>query len=224
MRYLVTHNVGNFLHDQVRQSLKSAATRWDAEYLEVLKPLGDAIDPLGSKLQMHRLPIEDGAHVLHVDGDVLIRDDAPEPYTLACNSFGGVPNWQGTTDDVETWDVCAARINRTLEYGRDRYISGGLYLWTKGKHDVVFEVASSIALKDHPGCYEQAAVSVAIEATHTPLTLFDWTWCRVGPSVWHGNDMHDYVYHFARYKRFRDEHKQQRYECVRWRGYQGVTA
>ena len=63
MRYLATHNIGNFIHPNVRASFQAAAKRWGCDYLEVDRYLGKAKDPLGSKMQLHHLDVPDGAQV-----------------------------------------------------------------------------------------------------------------------------------------------------------------
>src|SRR5215469_12429006 len=82
MNYIVTMNIGNAsVPEAARASMRAAASRWDADFVEVLRPIGANRHAFFQKLQLHH-HLPDGSRILYLDGDVLIRQDCPSLFEL----------------------------------------------------------------------------------------------------------------------------------------------
>ena len=79
MDCLVTLNLGGYLCENARASFLAAAGRWQVDYVEVTTSINPDINPCYTKpALLHRLKHYD--LVAYFDADILIRDDAPNPF------------------------------------------------------------------------------------------------------------------------------------------------
>lgn len=76
MDALITLNVGNFISQNARSSMLAAAARWQVDFVEVTHSTHPRLHPAYQKCSvLSRLRHYE--RVVLLDGDILIRDDAP---------------------------------------------------------------------------------------------------------------------------------------------------
>jgi len=217
-RYVVTMNLGGgAIHPQSRASLKAAAERWGANYLELTEAWGTrpAADVMGCKLEMDLIPVPAGARVAYIDGDCLVRSDCPDVFDmLEPGELGVVASDQGDTHGTMEQSLAAHeghwnRLRGAFGVAEPcdpwRYFNGGVQVWLKGKHDVMWRVAREGLAKAGrwPGgrmnpMDEQTAINLAAVACRLDLTWLGREWNRLGPAVWDRPGLIDcYVAHYA---------------------------
>lgn len=210
---VATMNLGNFLQPNVRESLAAAAARWDADYVEITRPWGLSRMLWLCKLELHHYPWPAHSRVCYLDADVLVRGDCPSPFDLVPeHALGAVNGLQNGGESVarKWWDDIGRRFAALPEFDAATYFNGGVMVFTPAIHRAIWEFAWTASVSaDRAGpMIEQTAVNIAARALQTPLALMPETMNRLGPCVWDGGVMQDYVYHFANTKgehRDRDE-------------------
>ena len=229
MNVLVTLNLNDYLTDNSRASLRHAAARWDAAYLELTAPWIDRCDAFGIKMAMHKLPVSPHDRVAFFDADVLVREDCPSPFDAVPEThFGGVANFQGDThggDPYPThffwWGRACNVLGTWPTYNPLTYINGGLMIFRLDLHGPLWERGYRMfhnAPVVHP-LDEQTALNVLLAAEQVPMTILVNDFCRLGAVPWTAEGkMQAYVYHLANLFPHRDPVlKRRRLETVDWR-------
>lgn len=81
MNALVTLNYNNYIVENARNSLTCACSRWKCDYIEITDIPLKYLHPCFSKIKILR-PFFHYDKILYIDGDVLIRSNAPNLFTL----------------------------------------------------------------------------------------------------------------------------------------------
>lgn len=100
-RLLVSLNINDYTCANVRDSLLHASERWDCEYIELTENLVGSQHLMFNKLVGIKKLIQtlNPDFIFYVDGDVLIRSDAPSPFEL----FGQDHAIYAVRDVYDTW-------------------------------------------------------------------------------------------------------------------------
>lgn len=217
---IITFNVNDFWHANSRASFESAAKRWGCDIIEVKDYLG-AGNPFAAKFRIDQF-CGPGDRCLYLDADMLIRSDCPSPFDMVpLYRIGAVLNFQGDTHDGEpekhqrpSWERACEMLKSCRRYSDAEYINGGLILFSDWSIHHALIGGLGAAITDAKGVNEQAAWSVGMAemkcAHYLPRTFN-----RIGPAVWErGDDMADFVWHFASYMQHRDK---RRIANIRWR-------
>lgn len=225
MRYLTTINFGDFMPSNARESIACAADRWGCQFIEITRPWTDA--PPGD-LFRHKLAICEfpawrfGDEVTLIDGDILVRDDAPYPFTSS-ETFAGVHGLQ----DAEAVEYTRGYV-RGLRwpFDADRYVNGGLLRFFPHRHADVFVAAKRYIGDVSPiePMLEQTAMNAALLSLDDGFEVQrDVKYNTVGERAWEQLDMlagsFQYIKHLARWKdkgRNEDE-RRAAIQGVKWR-------
>jgi hypothetical protein len=204
MRYLATLNFDDFMTTNARESITCAANRWGMQYLEITHPWTsiDYADIFRHKLAVCDFPAwRWGDEVTLIDGDIIVREDAPYPFT-STPTFAGVHGLQDAQAGQYATDY--ARVNG-LPIDPARYVNGGLLRFYPLSHRFVFERARRIV---PDGTIEPMLEQTAMNAVMLDLgagfeVQIRSTFNTVGEKAWTDEDMFtsgQYVRHFARWK------------------------
>jgi hypothetical protein len=218
MNYLVTLNIGNVLTDNARESMLVAARRWGCGFYEITQNrVGSGhvcfnkywgISDLRNDPQVGR--------VFYLDADVLIRNDAPNPFDTFPD-FDGVyavldAQYLRPKDDVDAWrneivapflrQVHAAcfwpmvNLAHDIATAQDWFVGAGAFiLHPDSPIDVIGQMVFDTPDETVHGWYEQALWNYILRHG-AKVVLMNPTWDRVQPDVSTGK-MQDYVYHFT---------------------------
>ncbi len=203
MNHLLTINVGDYMHPNVRASLQDAASRWDARYIEVTEAFGLAgpKDPYGMKAEWFRWPdLADDDKVLLLDSDLLIRGDCPNLFDLTLsNRVGVVRNFQGdhTADEVEMVGRQYRSVCGTASLDTDTYANIGVCVIPVGLGKVVWgEMWETLTGIRPLNIADQHVVSALLTSKNRDILPDEFN--RTGPRAWHdGPEMRSYVEHYA---------------------------
>ena len=199
------------IHDNARASMREAARRWGADYVEILQPLGDvSIHHYYQKLQIDRHLPED-CRAVYYDADVVIRSDCPSPFDVVpVGSFGFVrshhPSHAGATPHVYTPMLdFAAKFNKT--YGpdvvREFYPNNGMLVFDTTSHRVVFEQArrmvDAVGFDSRWEIADQGFLSVAALISDATVFFLPPMFQMHGDVLWSGwsPEMLTLGYHFC---------------------------
>lgn len=200
MRYLVTINFHDFMPPNARESLACAAGRWGMQFVEITQPWTDA-DPgdiFRHKHTICKFPAwRFGDEVTLVDADILIRDDAPYPFTSAA-TFAGVAGLQDGAS-VGCADEYAKRSGVTIEAAK--YINGGLLRFYPHLHASVFvDVLRALGDNSIGPMEEQTVLNAVLANLGDGLEVqSDFRFNVVGQRAWDEDMSDQYVKHFARW-------------------------
>lgn len=221
MNYLITLNIGNYLHPNVRESYNHACDRWGIGYHEITTNFNPSQDLCFNKI----LGIRDfinknpGVHgILYMDADMLIRSDAPNPF-LQFNNRSYV---YGTRDyDATRWSVTSKsylnvryevsmpwiiEVNKKSNYVKlsnsdiknctDWFINAGLFLlYVPESLNQMDRFISEIPDDLFNSRYEQALWNCILKRDNK-IKHIDSIWNRINPELETGR-MTSYVYHFT---------------------------
>src|ERR1051326_8458367 len=185
MNCVVTINVGNYLSSNARSSFRAASRRWHADYVEVSYNQFPQLNPCYLKSPiMTRL--QHYARIAFFDGDMLIRDDAPNVFgifddPLKIYAVKDISDNRLSTPAEMRYDIIAwvrapyYEPARKLLGGRvdyesyvTRFINGGFFVCSPQLHSSLFGCLNSILhligkefVKN--GHFEQALLNYALQ-------------------------------------------------------------
>jgi hypothetical protein len=204
MRYLATLNFDDFMTPNARESITCAANRWGMQYIEITHPW-TSIDY--ADIFRHKLAICDfpawrwGDEVTLIDGDIIVREDSPYPFT-STPTFAGVHGLQDAESNA--YAAIDARENG-LPFTASHYVNGGLLRFYPFLHRFVFEHAARMIPDGTIGpMLEQSAMNAVLKTLGDGFEVQrDVRYNTVGERAWTDEDMFasgQYVRHFARWK------------------------
>jgi hypothetical protein len=206
VRYLATINFGDFMPTNARESLACAASRWGCQFLEITRPWVDVshLDIFRHKLAICDFPAwRFGDEVTLIDGDILIRDDAPYPFTSS-ETFAGV---HGLQDDTAVEYATRYADGLRMPFDADSYVNGGLLRFFPHRHADVFETALRYIGGVSPiePMLEQTAMNAAALQLGDGFEVQrDAKYNTVGERAWEQLDMaagsFQYIKHLARWR------------------------
>lgn len=223
MRYLATLNFDNFLTANARESIACAASRWGLQYIEIAHPWTEA-DP--ADIFRHKLAVCDfpawkwGDEVTLIDGDIIIREDAPYPFS-STPTFAGV---HGLQDEHATRYATDYAAMYGMPFNSGKYVNGGLLRFYPRSHGFVFDLARRMIPKGTiEPMLEQTAMNAALLSLGAGFEVqIRSTFNALGEAAWTEEDVFrsgQYVRHFARW-RDRGKNEDERRAAVqgcRWR-------
>ena len=208
-KYVTTLNTGrNVLYENGRASLREAARRWGADYVELLTMrTPEPRTPYHEKIHIDE-HFGDDCRVLYYDGDIVIRSDCPSPFEIVPpGEFGLVrghyPSHAGATNHVEkTIHGFAERHGVTIDC-KEEYPNTGMILFETTAHRGVFEEARR--MRDWDGWHndwtiaDQGFISVAAKRTKVLVFWMPPILQYAGNDLWTGWEptMHTLGYHFC---------------------------
>lgn len=199
LRYVVTFDMGSdyVLHPKAAASMEHAARRWGAEFVRIRQPLA-ALPSNKVWWQKMLLPQEfpgfDGICVL--DGDLLIREDAPSPFDLVPEGSVGLVSdaiqWNGvdhrpTVSPRVVWWAKQANLANPDGYADAPCCNGGVQLLRRGcepLYEAAYELAASAGFQDWVtqdgkrwwNGADQPVYTIASVQSGVPLTWLPQTW------------------------------------------------
>lgn len=225
MRYLATMNFGDFMPPNARDSLAAAASRWGFQFIEITRPWAahDPGDVFRHKLDICKFPAwKWDDEVTLIDGDILIRDDAPYPFS-STGTFAGV---HGLADEKSTEVAVAYAESIGMPLDHARYFNGGLLRFYPHTHATVFASAQLLLTnKTTIGPMDEQTVMnvVAQQCDKSDLEVcMDRRFNTVGEAAWTERSMHEsgqYVRHLARWngKGVDAAERRAAIQAVKWR-------
>lgn len=222
MRYVVTINLGGILEESSRESFRQAASRWDADYIELMS--GDPRTSFEFKRStlFKRLPKE--GRFVYVDADTLIHPNCPNLFDcVPIDKFGAISVNQPGYDDAhgpdriqilqdylrKTLDLTGAtgpimathRKLALMSHGEilDNYINSGVMVFSLPQHEPVFRLAGSFQeVPNHWIVNDQGLISAAV-CENSILHKLPPSFNRCGRKIWHcwTAQMDDFVWHFC---------------------------
>jgi hypothetical protein len=222
LRYLATLNFNDFMPPNARESLACAAQRWGMQYLEIAHPWTDL--PLGDifrhKLHICTFPAwQWGDEVTLIDGDILIRDDSPYPFS-STPTFAGV---HGLQDD-EAVAFAVKNAGKAFTINPESYVNGGLLRFYPKQHAAVFALALRMCghAAINPMLEQTAMNSALVQLGGGFEVVSDHRFNTVGEKAWTEQGMVEsdqFVRHFARWngKGATHEERAGAIQGVKWR-------
>ena len=205
-RAVATLNVhGDGLCHNFRQSMRAAAARWGAEFVEITIPIVPWKDPFWEKLNLDR-HLAMYERVVFVDRDAIISERRPNLFDIVpAESFGVVPSEQDGHCFLEHIAQHMAPLCRLLgidmDYTRE-YYNSGVMVFSPQRHQAVFELSRSIhPLPSHRGwvTIDQGLLSAALKYLGVPVCRIAPTFNRIGEKLWNRWQpvMDDFIWHFC---------------------------
>lgn len=204
---LATLNVhGDGLPPNFRQSMRAAAERWGAEFVEITNPIVPWNDPYWEKLNLDR-HLAMYERVVYVDRDVVIRSDCPNLFELVPeDTFAAVPSEQeghSFLNDIQNTMQPLRRLCGidVIDWERE-YLNSGVMVFSPQKHAKVFELARVL----HPIPWvrnwitiDQGLIALALKIVDPPKMFLPPCFNRCGAKLWnHWTPyMTDYIWHFC---------------------------
>lgn len=201
MNLLLTLNLNDWLCDNARESLQAAAERWKCEYQEARVAYLPGYSPSFNKFAY----LSDTSYdrIIYVDGDILIRSDAPSPLRLVPRNFAAaVPDVQSHHPPAMQ-KVVLETVHQCYFEKVGRYtvpVNGGFLITTPEFHSAMFQKLHEMAEGqlttelERGGHYEQAMLNASLEA-HGLRYLHE-RWNTIFPPV-EDPVMHSFCYHFT---------------------------
>jgi hypothetical protein len=218
---VMTINVGDVLTENARQSFKSAAARWRAEYVELTaQPDASAPRPktaatnVAAKFEKFELFDRCQAdRVFYIDGaDAIVRSDAPSPFEICPpDEVGAVLNTAPAGIPYrERIIACQQELEwRLFDSLRGRqgacpdYFNTGVLVLTRAYHAGMLQRARQLreALVSAGLAtlwIDQTPLNYAAAELGIPICVMDETWNYMCPENFgHWRNMERLVYHFA---------------------------
>ena len=222
MNILATINTGDFMCQNVRDSFKAAAARWGCEYVEITEKFAQHDHPFSMKLELPKYPWPEKARVFFVEGDILIRDDCPNPFEhVPPQHFAAAQNDQGERDGIvcEIQRHCWETIG--VLFGAGKYkgfaLNTGVFMFEPDLHSAPFAAASNVyELHKDKGVDDQTCLSLAVHQMVDYFWQLDRRWNCVGPIVWMASPKCPaWITHFAKYGPFRDG-REDKLKAAQW--------
>jgi hypothetical protein len=219
MKALAVLNVGGqSIHPKSRESFEAAAARWGVEFVE----LRGRLAPVHIFWQKAFAPVRlaDYERVLQLDADMLIRDDAPDPFALVpAESIGVVSACQfpGAAGDVGYEDGKIISRHREFCVGQwskwtglpacpdSKHLNGGFFLYGPQVHAGLFHRLRECGQRNRWNprrLPEQVCLSLLLHSKAAPATWLPAAWNTVAA----GQDirpehntgrMNGFIYHFT---------------------------
>jgi hypothetical protein len=209
MNFVITLNTGhNVLHDNARASMREAARRWKADYLEIVTPTGDTKQHhYYQKLRLaDHLP--DGSRIAYFDADCVIRSDCPSLFDIVPEGqLGWVrthhPSHSGATHHVyRPMADFAAKFGVRLDIDHE-YLNSGLMVFDMPAHRPLFAEAnrmvSEIGFDSRWMLADQGYLSVARKKLNLSVFWIPPLFNFCGDALWAGwtPTMNAFCYHFC---------------------------
>ena len=203
---VITLNLyGDGMPENVRASQRAAAERWNAEYVEITRPLFGWHDPFLEKLHLdhHAAPYD---RVVYLDRDVLVRADCPSLFDLVPQDrIGAIASEQEGHNLLfhiqPKMDSLCQLVGVSLDYTTE-YINSGVLVFSPGVHRLAFNAAQclhGVTPERSWEVYDQGCLSLGIKWSGTPLHLLPREFNRCGQRLWdHWTPkMDSYIWHFC---------------------------
>lgn len=220
MNYLMTLNIGNYLHHNVRASYTDACKRWGIGYYEITTNYNLAQDLCFNKILGIRDFINKNSGVkgvLYMDADMLIRSDAPNPF----DQFNDRNFVYATKDyDDSRWDTTSKsyinvktevatpwvyEANKNSNFGFNEYeienctdwfVNAGLFLLYIPESVLELDYFISEIPELHTNSRYEQALWNCILKRNKKIKYISSTWNRINPELEDGY-MKSYIYHFT---------------------------
>jgi hypothetical protein len=188
-------NIGsNVLHENARASIREAARRWGANYLEILLPVGDIPHPFYQKLRLAD-HVPDQCRVLLLDGDVLIRHDCPSPFEIVPHGQLGWVRTHHPSHAGATWSIFepvrqfAAKFGMALDV-KEEYAHTGVMLFEFPLHRELFaenqRIIDAVGFDPQWQISDQAIFSLARKKLGLPIFWLPAMFQMAGDVIWSG--------------------------------------
>ena len=212
-KILCTLNVHKDVIDEnARASMREAARRWGADYVEILALTGpeEHQQPYCQKLYLDK-HLPDDARIIFFDGDVVIRYDCPSPFDIVPEgNFGAIrnhyPSHAGCSQHVygPMKDYAGKLgIDFTRDMVHDIYQNDGLLMFDFPKHRKVFErarkIINEIGFDNYWPLADQGPITLANLIEKTDVFFLPPMFNYAGEALWSGwsPEMKTFVYHFC---------------------------
>lgn len=205
-RIVCTLNVGgDWLMPNARDSLREAARRWGANYMEIV--VGTGLHHWHEKLFLDR-HLADGYRIAYYDGDVLIRHDCPSPFEVVPAGHWGLvrnfhPNHAGTLGAVQQYlPPFATACGVSVDCERS-YANSGLMLFELPAHRAVFDRARTFVerhgFSTNWVIADQGPLACALAETGVATFPIPPIFAMHGDCLWSGwtAEMKTWGYHFC---------------------------
>ena len=205
-RAVITLNLyGDGMPENVRASQRAAAERWEAEYVEIARPLFGWHDPFLEKLHLdHHAAAYD--RVIYFDRDVVVRADCPSLFDLVPEThIGAVASEQEGHHLLfhiqPKMDPLCHVVGVPMAYATD-YINSGVLIFGPQVHQPAFDAARclhGITSERSWEVYDQGCLGLGIKWSGVPLCLLPTEFNRCGERLWdHWTPkMDSYIWHFC---------------------------
>ena len=215
MNAIVVLNLRNYLPEAVRASFMDACSRWECKFVEITKPFGrmhhfwqKSLIPLSQ----YTKPFD---RVLQLDGDMLIRSDCPNIFSLVpADNIGVVSRIQPrsgrvTADSPSTpWERDqAVKMGLSAYTKQVHHLNCGLVLYSPPRHRALLLEWEQTGRRLNWRRYrapEQFALSCLLQSTAAPVTWLPWQYNTTAAGRIHyapAGVMQTFVYHFCGPKR-----------------------
>jgi hypothetical protein len=191
--------------ENVRASQRAAAKRWNAEYVEITRPMFGWRDPFLEKLHLDRHAVAYD-RVVYLDRDVIVRADCPNLFDLVPEShLGAVASEQEGHNLLfhiqPKMDGLCQLVGVTMDYAME-YINSGVLVFSPHVHRPAFEAARclhGISPERSWEVYDQGCLGLGIKWSGTPLHLLPSEFNRCGERLWNHwtSKMDSHIWHFC---------------------------
>lgn len=221
MNHILIYNVNNFWRQNAMESVFHAALRWGAVVRVMTEYPVNGL--FAYKFHMHTIGWQPDDRILHLDADMVVKQNCPSPFELvAPDHFGAVRCNQDDDPYVnmiqrQQWELACTQSGLSIPYSNNLFLNGGLLLWTHNVHNYVFDsMIETFGDMPTSGGLEQAVQSLALAHTNTPVEWLPKEFNRVGETVWNGTD-DAFIWHFAKFKKFRGKDQAEKIDACQWR-------
>jgi len=200
---LNVHNDG--LPHNFRESMRHAADRWGADFVEIRNPIVPWFDVWWEKLNLDR-HLYMYERVVFFDRDVVVSQRCPNLFEVVpVHCFGVVPSEQEGHSFLpairDYMDPLCKLLNVEMDYTND-YFNSGVMIFSPPRHRVVFELARALHPMVKRGGWittDQGLISLALKALNISIHRLPPTFNRVGQKLWERwqPEMDDYIWHFC---------------------------
>ena len=204
MNTIAVLNLNSYVPGKVHESFWAAAERWGVDYTEIRTPLGPYHAFWQKAMICTSAHVTAYERVLQLDGDMLIRSDAPSPFDLVPKDrFGVVSKIQPGRRPQALLTRPGMRTSRLLgirPYARpEQHLNAGFILYTPALHrDILLRWQKIGRRNGWPRIPfpEQVALSCLLSYEPHRVTWLPWTWntCDV-PRRFPRGPMQTYIYH-----------------------------
>ncbi len=191
-----------------RNSFRSACNRWQCDFIEFVKGW-EPYPPTSFKLKAFDICPHD--RILIMDSDMIIRSDAPNPFTFTNPEyFYAVRNQQPHHIDFYreiNVEIARENINRILtqkfiqnkisvELISNTFFNGGFLMISRQYHEEIFVLANYLMLGvEQVNWHDQIPLNIAAHTILGGYHDLGYEWNYQFPTDL--NKMTSYVYHFA---------------------------
>ena len=217
-KLLFTVNDGNYLHPVHRESFVDASQRWGCDYLEI-----PGVPGYHSCFARHLFlsGCKTWDRAVWIDGDCLIRDTAPNPFSITDpsrvwgvrdinSSDASESQIQEITQNVHRyWFDILESPSRECRGGVQQdvfiksFINGGLVICSPKIHENIFRLFETIASEQsthdqrQSAHYEQSLFNYCIHLARQPIAHLGREWNHLSPPGGNAIREGDHVWHFS---------------------------